>query len=111
MGKVRLPSVKLPLPSPKSTTRPGGAERNQSTLPSPLKSNSTCERDVLVPRVTLVGVKFTWPGVEIDLAVPVDVEHLVDLGGREAAGGDAGEVPVAVVQCRDRVAAAVAVEE
>src|SRR5262249_26576168 len=58
------PSVKPPLPSPKSTTRPGGAERNQSTLPSPLKSNSTCERDVLVPRVTLVGVKFTTPGVE-----------------------------------------------
>src|SRR5262245_29872977 len=64
MGKVRLPSVKPPLPSPKSTTRPGGAERNQSTLPSPLKSNSTCERDVLVPRVTLVGVKFSTPGVE-----------------------------------------------
>src|SRR5262245_15386311 len=64
MAKVRLPSVKLPLPSPKSTTRPGGADRNQSTLPSPLKSNSTCERDVLVPRVTLVGVKFTFPGVE-----------------------------------------------
>src|SRR5262249_51640619 len=47
------------------TTRPGGAERNQSALPSPLKSRSTCERDVLVPRVTLVGVKFTLPGVEL----------------------------------------------
>src|SRR5580765_4062859 len=65
MEKVRLPSVNPPLPSPKSTTRPGGAERNQSTLPSPLKSNSTCERDELPPRVTLVGVKLTWPGVEL----------------------------------------------
>src|SRR5262249_43968323 len=65
MAKVKLLSVNPPFPLPKSTTRPGGADRNQSTFPSPLKSTITCDRDVLPPRVTFVAVKFTWPGVEL----------------------------------------------
>src|SRR5262249_50245188 len=48
---------------------------------------------------------------EVHLAVPVDVGHLVDFGGREAGGGHAGEHAVAIVQRDDRVPAAVAVKD